>query len=150
MVNLHALAGGEAMARAAARRAEGAAAAGVAVPKLLAVTVLTSHDGRTLEELGIRGTPAESVARYAALAAEAGMDGVVASPEEASALRAAWPKGSSSPPGCARPEPPWTISSAWPRRGGDRGGGRLPRGRAAHPRRRGPGRGRRRHRQGGG
>jgi len=58
-------------------------------PKVLAVTILTSLDGRDLEELGILGRPVEAVVRLARLAQSAGLDGVVASPREISALRQA-------------------------------------------------------------
>jgi orotidine-5'-phosphate decarboxylase len=68
--------------------------AGIAVgnearPKVLAVTILTSLEGHDLEELGISGTPVEAVIRLARLAQSAGLDGVVASPREISAIRQA-------------------------------------------------------------
>ena len=56
--------------------------------KLLAVTVLTSLDRSDLEEQGISLTPADLVLRRARLAKEAGFDGVVASGQEAAAVRA--------------------------------------------------------------
>ncbi|HXX22498.1 MAG TPA: orotidine-5'-phosphate decarboxylase [Terriglobia bacterium] len=58
-------------------------------PKVLAVTVLTSLEFQDLEELGISGTPIEAVVRLARLAQRAGLDGVVASAREISALRQA-------------------------------------------------------------
>jgi orotidine-5'-phosphate decarboxylase len=59
-------------------------------PKLLAVTILTSHDGRSVKkEVGLKGTPAAEVKRLALLAQEAGCDGVVCSPREASLVRKA-------------------------------------------------------------
>jgi orotidine-5'-phosphate decarboxylase len=58
-------------------------------PKVLAVTILTSLESQDLEELGILGTPVEAVIRLARLAQSAGLDGVVASPREISALRQA-------------------------------------------------------------
>ncbi|MCM8541769.1 MAG: orotidine-5'-phosphate decarboxylase [Lentisphaeraceae bacterium] len=45
----------------------------------IAVTVLTSMDQAGLEELGIKGTPADVVARFAKLAKTSGADGVVCS-----------------------------------------------------------------------
>jgi orotidine-5'-phosphate decarboxylase len=57
--------------------------------KLLAITALTSLDARDLREQGIAETPQELVLRRARLAADAGFDGVVASPMEAEAIRAA-------------------------------------------------------------
>ena len=61
--------------------------------KLLAVTVLTSLDQADLAEQGIGATPRELVLRRARLAAGAGFDGVIASGEEAAAVRAISPLG---------------------------------------------------------
>ncbi|MGO9228867.1 MAG: orotidine-5'-phosphate decarboxylase [Bryobacteraceae bacterium] len=55
--------------------------------KLLAVTVLTSFGREDFEEMGYQGEIAELVGRRARLAMECGVDGVVASPLEAAALR---------------------------------------------------------------
>jgi|EndMetStandDraft_3_1072993.scaffolds.fasta_scaffold210388_1 orotidine-5'-phosphate decarboxylase len=57
--------------------------------KLLAITVLTSTDLADLREQGIAASPEEIVLRRAQLAADAGFDGVVASPREAAAIREA-------------------------------------------------------------
>jgi orotidine-5'-phosphate decarboxylase len=57
--------------------------------KLLAITVLTSLDVADLKEQGIAAGPEELVLRRAEMAAEAGIDGVVASPREANAIREA-------------------------------------------------------------
>lgn len=57
--------------------------------RLLAITVLTSLDETDLREQGIAASAEEMVLRRARLAAEAGFDGVVASPQEAAAIRAA-------------------------------------------------------------
>jgi orotidine-5'-phosphate decarboxylase len=99
MVNVHA-SGGRKMMEAAlegacsalhhvARDSAGTAAGNEARPKVLAVTILTSLEIQDLEELGISGTPVEAVIRLARLAQSAGLDGVVASPREISALRQA-------------------------------------------------------------
>jgi orotidine-5'-phosphate decarboxylase len=57
--------------------------------RLLAITVLTSHNAETLAELGVAdGVPA-SVRRLAQLARNAGLDGVVCSPHEVPLLREA-------------------------------------------------------------
>jgi orotidine-5'-phosphate decarboxylase len=64
------------------------AARGGARLKLLGVTVLTSMDETDLAEAGYAGTVSDLVARRAADAKTAGMDGIVASPAEAAAVRA--------------------------------------------------------------
>lgn len=56
--------------------------------KLLAITVLTSLDADDLRQQGISMSPAELVVHRARLAKEAGFDGVVASAQEARAIRA--------------------------------------------------------------
>jgi len=55
--------------------------------KLLAVTVLTNFDGQDLREMGIQRTVQDLVTARALLASEVGCDGVVASGEEAAAIR---------------------------------------------------------------
>src|SRR5436190_17551344 len=87
MLNVHA-AGGRAML-AAARDAVARAAAGSHAPRpwLIAVTVLTSLDGRDLEEVGFAGAAEALTLRLARLAADCGLDGVVCSAVEAPALR---------------------------------------------------------------
>ena len=57
--------------------------------RLLAITILTSHDEDTLGEIGVNGSMADSVRRLAQLAKEAGTDGVVASPHEVALVREA-------------------------------------------------------------
>jgi orotidine-5'-phosphate decarboxylase len=64
------------------------AARGDAPLRLLGVTVLTSMDDADLRDAGFAGTAADLVAERAADARAAGMDGVVASPAEAAAVRA--------------------------------------------------------------
>lgn len=56
--------------------------------KLLAVTVLTSLDQSDLDEQGISATPAGLVVGRARMAEMAGFDGVIASGQEAAAVRA--------------------------------------------------------------
>lgn len=63
------------------------AARGDATLRLLGVTVLTSMDDRDLRDAGFAGTAAELVAARARDAKAAGMDGIVASPAEAAAVR---------------------------------------------------------------
>jgi orotidine-5'-phosphate decarboxylase len=57
--------------------------------RLLAITVLTSHDEGTLHTVGVGGSIADSVRRLALLARDAGADGVVASPHEIALVREA-------------------------------------------------------------
>lgn len=84
IINVHA-SGGAAMMRAAAE----AAAASSTRPKVLAVTVLTSLTEADLKAMGVSSTPMEQVVRLALLAQDSGLDGVVCSPEEIAAVRAA-------------------------------------------------------------
>ncbi|UWZ78866.1 orotidine-5'-phosphate decarboxylase [Geoalkalibacter halelectricus] len=89
MCNVHALGGREMMAAAATKVREEAAAAGLPVPLLLAVTILTSSTDDTLREIGIERPVREMVPHLARLARDAGMGGVVASPQEIALIRAA-------------------------------------------------------------
>jgi orotidine-5'-phosphate decarboxylase len=57
--------------------------------RLLAITILTSHDEETLGQIGVNGSMTDSVRRLALLAKEAGLDGVVASPQEVAVVREA-------------------------------------------------------------
>ena len=57
--------------------------------RLLAITILTSHDEKTLGSIGVSGSVADSVRRLAVLAKGAGADGVVASPQEVALVREA-------------------------------------------------------------
>jgi len=82
MVNVHAL-GGLQMMEAAAEAVAGYKKR----PLCLAVTILTSLDTSDLQGIGLVGGPAENVDRLAALAAQAGLDGVVCSALEVQRLR---------------------------------------------------------------
>ncbi len=99
LLTVHALAGPEGMARAAEAARRGAREAGRDAPAVIAVTVLTSHDAAGLEALGLAGPPGEAVLRLAGLARDAGLDGVVASPREARAVRGLWPRARIVTPG---------------------------------------------------
>jgi len=57
--------------------------------RLLAITVLTSHDAAGLDELGVTGEVTDNVRRLALLAHAAEVDGVVASPQEVPIVREA-------------------------------------------------------------
>jgi orotidine-5'-phosphate decarboxylase len=88
MVNVHA-GGGTAMMRAAGEAArEAAAKRGTPPPLVIAVTILTSMDQAALREVGVVIDVMDQVLRLAELTKEAGLDGVVASPQETRAIRA--------------------------------------------------------------
>ncbi len=81
-------AGGKAMLEAAVRGANrGAEKAQVAAPVVLAVTVLTSMDDAALKATGVPDAASTQVGRLAALAAGAGVGGLVCSPLEVGSLR---------------------------------------------------------------
>jgi len=88
LVNVHAL-GGAAMMRAAAQAASAGVPMGADRTRLLAVTVLTSMDHKAIREVGLSGPPQSRAVKLAKLAQEAGVDGVVASVQEAKAIRKA-------------------------------------------------------------
>jgi orotidine-5'-phosphate decarboxylase len=88
LVNVHAL-GGTAMIQAAAQAVSAGVPMGADRPRLLAVTVLTSMDAKAMKEVGVGGPPQTRVVKLAKLAQGAGADGVVASVQEAKAIRKA-------------------------------------------------------------
>jgi len=87
---VHALGGHAMMQGAAQALAKSAERMRVPRPRLLAVTILTSHDARSVRaDIGLRGRPEQEVKRLALLAQAAGCDGVVCSPQEISIVRKA-------------------------------------------------------------
>lgn len=84
MINVHAL-GGRRMLEAARSALEAAAPR----PRLIAVTILTSHAEGELAEIAVGGTVSQNAERLARLAAQCGLDGVVCSPRESARLRLA-------------------------------------------------------------
>jgi orotidine-5'-phosphate decarboxylase len=88
LVNVHAL-GGKAMLEAAVQAVSAGVPMGADRPRLLAVTILTSMDQKAMKEVGISGAPKLRVVKLAQLAKSTGVDGVVASVEEARAIRKA-------------------------------------------------------------
>jgi len=86
LVNVHAL-GGTAMLEAAVQAISAGVPMGADRPRLLAVTILTSMDQKTMKEVGIGGSPKLRVVKLAQLAKKTGVDGVVASVQEAKAIR---------------------------------------------------------------
>jgi orotidine-5'-phosphate decarboxylase len=88
MFNVHASGGRAMMAAAAEGTAAAATELGVRRPIVLAVTVLTSLDRASLSrELGVAASVEGHVLHLARMAAESGLDGCVASPNEIAALR---------------------------------------------------------------
>ena len=85
IVTIHA-SGGRAMME------DAKAAAGLHT-KVVAVTVLTSLDGDDLTSVGVNSDPHAQVERLAALAQEAGLDGIVCSGHEVKAAQKIWKDG---------------------------------------------------------
>jgi orotidine-5'-phosphate decarboxylase len=88
LVNVHAL-GGSAMLKAAAQAVSAGVPMGADRPRLIAVTVLTSMDQKTMREVGMTGTPLTRAVKLAQLAKKCSVDGIVASVQEAKAIRKA-------------------------------------------------------------
>jgi len=89
MFNVHALGGLEMMQATVAAANDWCAQHNQPRPILLAVTILTSSTEETLRQVGIDRPVTEMVPRLAALAKQAGFDGVVASPKEVPLIREA-------------------------------------------------------------
>lgn len=87
MVNVHA-SGGMKMMTAARDAADQAADSRGSRPILIAVTVLTSFDEDSYRAIGVNRPIAAQVEALAAMAQDAGLDGVVASPHEIGIVRA--------------------------------------------------------------
>jgi orotidine-5'-phosphate decarboxylase len=87
MINVHA-SGGIPMMQAAAKAAlDTSRMARRPKPLMIGVTVLTSMDDQTLQDVGVRRPLMEQVVELARMAKYAGLDGVVASPLEVAAIR---------------------------------------------------------------
>jgi orotidine-5'-phosphate decarboxylase len=72
---------------------EDAKAAAPTGTKVVAVTVLTSLDGGDLASIGVNSDNHAQVERLAALAKDAGLDGIVCSGNEVAAVRRKWKDG---------------------------------------------------------
>ena len=89
MINVHA-SGGSAMMQAAARAArESSAKLGRPAPLMIGVTVLTSMDHEALRAVGVERPVLDQVIALARLTQQAGLQGVVASAQETTAIRQA-------------------------------------------------------------
>jgi len=87
IINVHALGGYDMMARAVEAVGTEAESLGIQRPLIIAVTVLTSMSQEALAETGILNPISDEVRILADLAKKAGMDGVVASPQEIGLIR---------------------------------------------------------------
>jgi orotidine-5'-phosphate decarboxylase len=87
MFNVHALGGGEMLARTVEAVRETCEREALRQPKIIGVTVLTSSDEKTLSEVGIETEIGAQVLRLAKLTAKCGLDGVVAAPLETRLIR---------------------------------------------------------------
>jgi orotidine-5'-phosphate decarboxylase len=89
MINVHA-SGGTTMMQAAARAARDTSEkVGRPSPLMIGVTVLTSMDQEALRAVGVERPVLDQVLALARMTQEAGLQGVVASPQETSAIRKA-------------------------------------------------------------
>lgn len=87
MFNVH-VSGGSEMIKTAVKEVDAVCAEeGIERPLVIGVTVLTSSNAGTMNEIGVDGEVESQVVRLAKLAAESGLDGVVASPLEVFAIR---------------------------------------------------------------
>jgi len=92
LLTIHATVGRDGLKAAVEAAREGAAVAGVQPPKLIAITLLTSISSRQLAmDLKIPLELPEYVLEMALMAQEAGLDGVVCSPQEVAQLRQSCP-----------------------------------------------------------
>ncbi len=93
MFNVHTFGGSEMMKEASKSLLRYSEENNLPRPKLIGVTVLTSIDNKTLrDDIGVGADMPDQVRHLASLAKEAGLDGVVASPEDAADLRARFGK----------------------------------------------------------
>lgn len=87
MFNVHASGGTEMMKRTVGDVGEFCSKSNQRLPLIIGVSVLTSSDSETLREVGIGQSVDEQVIRLAQLTKKSGLDGVVASANEAKAIR---------------------------------------------------------------
>lgn len=87
MFNVHTIGGSEMMLRAVDEMRDVCEKERILQPKIIGVTVLTSSNDETLQEIGIKNKAADQVLKLAHLASKCGLDGVVASPQEVKKIR---------------------------------------------------------------
>lgn len=88
MFNVHASGGGEMMRRAVEEVGEACNREAIDKPLIIGVTVLTSSNNDTLNEIGVASETEPQVLKLAELTSKCGLDGVVASPIEIEPIRA--------------------------------------------------------------
>jgi orotidine-5'-phosphate decarboxylase len=88
MFNIHALGGSEMMRQTVEEVSEICDKENLVKPQIIGVTVLTSSNQSTLDEIGIKRNVENQVVSLAQITAKCGLDGVVASPQEIEAIRA--------------------------------------------------------------
>lgn len=89
LFTIHACGGSEMMRRTAEAVTETSLREDIPRPVVLGITVLTSADEKILAEIGLTSNTLSQVERMARLAADSGLDGVVASPHEVGIVREA-------------------------------------------------------------
>ncbi len=87
MFNIHAIGGSEMMSRTVESVKEVCEKENLRRPKIIGVTVLTSSNRVTLKQVGLEMNVADQVLNLANLSKSAGLDGVVASPNETEIIR---------------------------------------------------------------
>lgn len=87
MFTVHTMGGLEMMKQTVQAAEEASLQVGSERPLILGVTVLTSWSQSQMEELGIERKVRDQVVKLATLAQKAGLDGIVASPQEVALLR---------------------------------------------------------------
>jgi orotidine-5'-phosphate decarboxylase len=87
MFNVHAIGGGEMLRKTVEEVREICEKDNLKQPKIIGVTVLTSSNDETLNEVGIEAETERQVLKLTKLVAKCGLDGVVASASEVKAIR---------------------------------------------------------------
>jgi len=87
MFNIHAIGGGEMIRQSVDAVREVCEMESLRLPKIIGVTVLTSSNRETLEEVGVKLDVEDQVVGLAKLSEFYGLDGVVASPNETRLIR---------------------------------------------------------------
>lgn len=87
IINVHASGGYDMMKKTADVIKDEAVRSNRKIPKVIAVTVLTSMDEKSLKKIGVNDNMENHVLKLARLAKDSGLDGVVAAPSEIKAIR---------------------------------------------------------------